>query len=101
MGQVTTKLVPIEAILRDQVVADLYVQDTMSRKAAHGLLRSLWDQLEHTAGARVDQSYIGNDLLIDLVTSSSLRVVSSEDGPLLEDETTGATHRVWRDDAET
>ena len=92
---VTTKHVPVEMILRDQAVTEIYIQDETVRRTSHGLLRGVWNQFEHIVGKRIKDSKIPDALLLDPIASPDVRLCLYEGRPHLENTETGALEEVF------
>ena len=67
---VTNKCLPVELLLRDQEVADLYIQDRLTRESTHQLLRCLWTQCQHLLSSSLNESKLPNTLHIMPLTNA-------------------------------
>jgi hypothetical protein len=63
-SQVIEKHVPMDVILRDQGVTELFVQDRMSRVSTHALLRALVTQMEDLIPDVIRRSFMPSNVLI-------------------------------------
>ena len=62
--QVVEKIVPVDVILRDQGVTELFVQDRMTRVSTHALFRALVTQMEDLVPDIIQRSVLPPDVLI-------------------------------------
>lgn len=77
------KSVPMELVVRDQQVNQLYILDKLERQASWALLRCIWSQAEVLLGKRITSSKLPVSILVDALTVPSDSVVDTVNGPMI------------------
>ena len=80
------KKLPIETILRDQEVAELYVQDVLTREAACGELQAVWNAWQNLLQTDLEKCEIPNDWHIGPVQNTSQSIHFGPHQPYFKDD---------------
>lgn len=79
--QVIEKLIPMELILRDLSVSEMYIMDSMVRQSTHALLRVVISQLEQVAANPVQRGRLPSDVHVGVLGADEV-LVQLDDGTL-------------------
>lgn len=93
--QVVEKIVPVDLILRDLSVSELYIDDALQRQATHALFRTVVTQLEAVIDRPVSRSCLPDSIHIGRLEAGQVLVQLSDGSLVIMDRNSKQTTRVF------
>ena len=93
--QVLPRCIPLDCILKDQAVSELYVHDKLVRTASHSLLRAFWCQMGHLLSVPLETSKLPSTVRIMPLQDTDEILVDDAGQPEILNQRTGHRVRVF------